>query len=393
MKRPLKSTQFEISRRIHDQRTQSRLQFGSALALGVGLLISASIFFGLFDIPRSTLTDFLRAPRPPGLSDQLQVEQDRLTQIIVIFLVALLAGATLPHVRWLTASGLTLLYFVVYLSYTFRAFDEGIIVQPLYPILALLLTSAGTMVFRYFFDERPREFLKRMFRRYVAPDAVDQVLRTFEGGALPLGGVRREVSILYVDLRDFGGLAESLAPQATVKLLNEYMTLIVGAIFRHAGSVSKHTGDTIIAVWNLPLDQVDHARRAVRAALEMHREIAEIREKPPEETTVQIGIGVATGSIVAAHIGASSRAEYTILGEVVGMAERMAMKPDRGIFVDAATREQIGDEFETREVNPVRLRRRTDARTVWQIVAPMQVEEELVEEEEDRETVATESPP
>ena len=381
MNHTLERIRFETSRRVHDPRIQSRLEFGSALALGVGLLASASIFSGLFDIPRSVLTTYLYPSPSSALSNHWLTEQDHLTQIIVIFLVALLAGATLPHVRWLTAIGLTLLYFVMYLSYSFRAFDEGTLVQPLYPVLALLLTSAGTMLFRYFFDERPREFLGRMFRRYVAPEAVDQVLTTLEDGLLPLGGVRREVSILYVDLRELGVLAESLTPEETVKLLNRYVTLIVGAIFRRAGTLAMHAGDMIIAVWNLPLDQPEHALHAVHTAQEIRREVAEIREKQPKETSIQVGVGIGTGSVVAGHIGASARAEYIILGEAVVMAERMAMKPDRGIFIDAATRELIAHEFETREVNPVRLRRRTDPVSVWEVVEPMELEAEGIAEQ------------
>lgn len=310
------------------------------------------------------------------LGNYFLVEQDRLTQILVILLVALLAGATLPHVRLVTAGGLALLYFAMYLSYAFQKFDEGIVVQPLYPILALFLTSASIMVFRYFSEERPRALLGRLFRRYVSPESVDQVLSKLENGALPLSGMRREVSVLYVDLREFGPLTESMAPETAVKLLNQYMTLIVGVIFRHGGSLSKHTGDTIIAVWNLPLDQADHARRAVWAALEIRREVAAIHRKQPKETTIQVGIGIGTGDVIAGHVGASSRAEYTILGEVLAMAERMAMKADRGVFIDRTTRDRIGSEFETREVNPVRLRRRTDPVFVWEIVEPMEAEKE-----------------
>ncbi len=319
------------------------------------------------------------------LGNHLLIEQDRLTQILVIFLVALLAGATLPHVQLVSAIGLTLLYLAMYLSYAFQKFSEGVIVQPLYPVLALLLTSASTMAFRYFSEERPRAFLGRLFRRYVSPDAVDQVLSNFERGALPLEGARRDVSVMYVDLREFGPLTESLTPAAAVRLLNQYMTAIVGAVFRHGGSLSKHTGDTIIAVWNLPLDQIDHAHRAVRAAIEIRHDVAAIRAKQPKETAIQVGIGIGTGSVFAGHIGASPREEYTILGEVVAMAERMAMKMDRGIFIDQATREHVGSDFETREVNPVRLRRRTDPVMVWEIVEPM-------EEDEPEETVAEQDP-
>jgi len=374
-----------ISCRVHDRRLQNRLQFGSALALGVGLVISASIFFGLFDLARPLLISLLHSPDVAALNNSL-VAENRLMQLLIIFLVALLAGATLPHVHWLSAIALTLLYLVMYISYAFRRFDEGILVQPLYPVLALFLTAAGTILYRYFFEERPRTFWEHLFRRQVAPEAVDQVLSTLQDGSLQLKGVRRLASVLYVDLREFSALAETLTAERTIQLLNGYVTRIVGAIFRYAGSVTMHSSDTIIAVWNLPLDQIDHARRAVCAALDIKHEIDELCKSLPKEEQIQIGIGIGTGKVTAGNVGTSAHAEYTILGETIAMTERIAMKPERGVYIDATTRDMIGDEFDTREVNPVRLRRRTDPILVWKVYSPDEFEEETTNEETREET-------
>lgn len=310
------------------------------------------------------------------VSNRMLVEQDRLSQVLVIFLIALLAGATLPHVRLMTTVGLTLLYLAMYLSYTIRKFDEGVIVQPLYPVLALILTTVSVMVYRYFSEERQRSRLQQLFRRYVAPEAIDQVMDNVENGSLHMHGSRRNVSVLYVDMRELGVLAESLTPEVAVDVLNQYVTLVVGAVFRQGGTLSKHTGDTIVAVWNVPLRQADHAQRAVRAALEVKHEVEARRRSQAKGMSIQVGIGVGTGSAVAGRIGASARSEYTILGEVLVMAERMAMKMDRGVFVDLATREEIAGEFDTREVNPVRLRRKTDPALVWEISEPIDLSEE-----------------
>jgi adenylate cyclase len=308
------------------------------------------------------------------LGHHVLAEQDRLTQIVLIFLMALLAGATLPHFRLLSAAALTIVYFLAYLVYAFQKFNDGIIVQPLYPALALLFTFACTMTFRHFAEERPRASIGRLFRQYVAPEAVDQVLQVFDHGALALGGVRREVSILCVDLREFATLAKTLTPEALVDLLNQYVALVTAIIFRHAGSVVRHMGNTILAVWSLPLDQTDHARRAVRAAVEIKQEIAQLRKKQPQDLTIDVGMGITTGSVVAGRIGTSAFAEYSIIGEVVTIAERLALRRDGALFLDAATHEQIADEFETREVKPLRLRRKSDPLNVWEMCEPMELE-------------------
>jgi adenylate cyclase len=316
------------------------------------------------------------------LGAHLLVEQDRLTEIVMIFLVALLAGATLPHFRFLSAVALTILYFLIYLGYAFQKFNDGIVTQPLYPALALFLTFAGTTTFRYFSVERPRALVSRLFRRYVAPDAVDRVLHVFDNGALPLRGTRRDVSVLYVDLRELAMQVETLAPEDLVSLLNQYVALIVTIIFQHGGSVAKQTGDTILATWNLLLDQSDHARGAVRAAIEIRRAARELTKQQSREAAIEVGLGVSTGHVVAGHIGAAPRAEYAIIGTHITLAERMALKPDRGVYIDATTREHIGNEFETREVNPVRLRRKTDPQQVWKVIEPMELEEPTAEEVE-----------
>ncbi len=373
----LRRIQHGISTRVHNRRLQTRLQVGSALALSAGLLVTVIIISGVLDSLNARFSDLLFGPRVPGLADQ-----DRLVQIVLVFLVALLAGATLPHVRSLSAVGLTIIYFLFNLVYAFGKYNEGILIEPLYPTLALCLTFAAVITFRYFAEERRRAFVGRLFRRSVAPDAVDRVLDHYDNDARALHGVRREATVLHVDLREFSNRADGLRPEAAIDFMNQYAALIYGIIFLHAGTVVRNAGNGILAIWNLPLEDVHHARSAVRAAMEIKHEMAKFHAKPPKFNgqddapgKIKLGLGIATGQVVAGHIGASTRAEYAILGSVVTIAERLAMKPDRGVYIDLATLEQIGDEFQTREANPVRLRRKTDPLSVWEVFEPEVSEE------------------
>lgn len=310
------------------------------------------------------------------LSHRFLTPQDRLTEIVMVFLLALLAGATLPHFRPLSAFALTIIYFLLYLGYAFRMFNGGILVQPLYPTLALSLVLIGAMTYRYFSQERRRAFLMRLFRRYVAPEAVDQVTSDFVKETLPLGGVRRQVSVLCVDLRDLMCLTDAIAPEALFRLLNQYAALIVAVIFRHNGAVLKHTGEEIMATWNLLLDQIEHARLALQTAIEIKREIGEFNQKQPKELALKVGIGITTGQVVAGRLGSAGRVDYTIVGEIISVAERLAVKPERSIFIDAATFAHLGDEFQARQVKPIKLRRETEPHQVWQVLLPLELEEE-----------------
>ncbi|MBI5305604.1 MAG: adenylate/guanylate cyclase domain-containing protein [Chloroflexi bacterium] len=352
-----------------------RLQVGSAIALGVGLVLSAVLLANFLEPLQASLARFLFSPADLGFAPQ-----DLLSEIVMLFLVALMVGATAPHVAAFPATALTILYAAMYLSYAYQKLGERILTRPLYPLLALLLTLILTRLFRYFSVERRRDFISHLFRHAVPPESVDRVTTVFDTNALPLRGTRRTVSVMYVDLRDLRLLTDTLPAEQLIELLNRFVGHIVATVFQHEGFVTKQAGDTTLAAWNLVFDQPDHALRAARAAMEIKHTARALVKEWTLEPPVEIGIGVATGYVIAGHIATARLAEFAIIGEVVTLAERMAMKTDRGVFVDPFTRAMIEHEFDTQEVNPIRLRRKTDPQIVWEIIEPMEPEEVVAAE-------------
>jgi adenylate cyclase len=304
------------------------------------------------------------------LSNRFLVEQDGLAQINLIFLVALLAGATLPHVGWLTAAGLALVYLLAYLGYGFAKFNEGILVQPLYPGLALGLVFVSTMTYRQLAEEWPQARLRRLFRGRLGPDAMERVLGAVERRELSGRAVRRDVSVLSVDLRDLASLSQSLSPEAEIAVAIQYARLAEEVIFEYEGSILRQMGNRILAVWNLPLSQINHARQAVRAAVELREQIKWLQSDCEGVPRVRVGIGVATGNVVAGPLSTRGSFEYITVGQVVDIAERLAARRDGGIFLNAAAHEQTADEFEARKLEPIRLRRKTDPVQVWELAKP-----------------------
>ncbi len=364
---------FRIARRVRDPRLQTRLQYGAALGLGVGLIVSVAFLTSLLEPLNSVLSFFLFRPYPPP-DHPVLVEQDHLTQVYMIFLMALLVGGTVPHVRFLPGAGLTILYFVAYLQNAYLHFSQGVIVQPLYSALALILTFLCTSVARYLHEGRHRLYLMGLFKRYVSAERVEQVVESFDQNAPPLVGTCREVSVVCVDVRDFNVMIGAVKPESLMRTLNEYNRLVTAAVFQHAGSIIEQSGKSIIAIWNLPLEQKEHAHLAVSAAVQIRKELRQVASRFPKEQAVWAGIGVATGEVVAGHIGGPNRPEYTLIGDVVWLAERLAMKPDHSIYMDEATFWKVNGEFETRQVNPVQLRRKTDPARAWQVCEEMQLE-------------------
>lgn len=301
------------------------------------------------------------------LKNNVLADQDQLTQMILILLVAILAGATLPHVGFLSAIGLAILYLLAYLGYAFQMYGDGILVQPLYPILALALTSISTITYRHLVEERPKALIQNTFREQVSPDSMDRVLSAAEGGVLSMQGVRREVTVLFVDLRELVEAAPSLSAAATLERVNRCNRTVESIVFENEGAIVTRTGSSVVAVWDLPLYQPQHASLAIRAGILIRRRINLAKDNGDK---FAVGIGIATGCVVAGRLSTPRSSTFTLVGEIVNIAERLAARRDGGVFINAAAREQSGSVFETRPLDALRLRRRGDPIEVWEVVEP-----------------------
>lgn len=299
---------------------------------------------------------------------QLLLRDDPLNQIAVILFVALIAGLTLPHLRPLSAAALTILFLIFLMLASSEAFDLGFIIHVIYPALALLLTFVVIATFRYLSEERRRQFLTTLFRRYVSAESVAHVVDAVDRGELPLTGTRRKVTVLYADLRGFSSLSDGLAPEAVLDFVNSYLELMLREIQLESGTVNKPMGDALVAIWNAPLDQPDHASRALRSAVGIRRSILRFQKARGEEKSVNIGLGLATGFAVLGNINALGKVEYTLVGETVNVASRIsAFAGSNQILADAETAEATPIEIEKRELTPVRVRGRKDPLPIWEI--------------------------
>lgn len=294
--------------------------------------------------------------------------QGALGQLAVILVVALLAGLTLPHIRPLYAAAVTIVYLLGLLLYAFEMFNRGIIVHVVYPTIALLLTFGLVTTFRYLSEERRRQFLTALFRRYVPPESLGRIVDAIDRGELPLSGTRRMVTVLYADFRGFATLSEGLAPEALLDLVNRYIELTLHPIQSRGGTVSKPMGDSLVAIWNAPLDQPDHTTRALLSAVEIRRNINRFQESRSEDERLNFGIGLATGWAVLGNISALGKTEYTLVGDTVNIAARIsAFANNNQILSDAATAANPPPGIETRELSPVRIRGRKEPLPIWEI--------------------------
>jgi adenylate cyclase len=244
--------------------------------------------------------------------------------------------------------------------------------------LMMLETSTGlalgaSILIGYATEGRQKRFIKSAFRQYLSPVVIEQLLRHPE--RMKLGGERRTLSIFFSDLQGFTGLAEKLSPEDLTQFLNEYLTAMTDIIMDEGGTVDKYEGDAIIAFWNAPLDQPDHADRALRAALRCQDRLAELRPIFHERigADVFMRIGLNTGPAVVGNMGSHSRFDYTMLGDSVNLAARLeGINKQFGTYtlISEAMLQATSGIFAARELGRVVVVGRGEAVTVFEPMWP-----------------------
>ena len=166
-----------------------------------------------------------------------------------------------------------------------------------------------------------RERIREAFGKYVTPEIRDQIL----AGRIPLNGERRMATLVFSDLRDFTSYVEGNPPEEVISSMRSYFTAMQKAISAHQGLVLQYVGDEVEAVFGVPLRQVDHADKAVRAALEMRKSLEKLNRHRKKEgkTIFRHGIGICTGEVLAGNTGSENRLSYTLIGDTVNLASRI----------------------------------------------------------------------
>ena len=198
-----------------------------------------------------------------------------------------------------------------------------LLLDPATPSLALALVFMPTTVMRHLSSERRQRWVKQAFARYVSPNLVDYLVANPE--ALELGGKRQRCSFVFADLAGFTGLMETLDPTVAVGLLNAYLDRMIAIAFEHEGTLDRIVGDAIAIVFSAPIEQVDHERRALRCALQMHSFAREYVDDLARQglTFCETRLGVHTGEVTVGNFGGTTIFDYRALGDPVNTASRL----------------------------------------------------------------------
>ena len=297
-----------------------------------------------------------------------------LVDILVIAGMGLILGALLLRVKalWgaLVGGGL----FLSVLALGKILFEsQGVWMNLTYPTLNLVFIYLGVTGYRYMTEEREKKKIRGAFQYYLTASVVEEMLKNPD--KLKLGGEKKDLTVLFSDIRGFTSIAENMTPEGLVKLLNEYLTSMTDVVFKHDGLLDKYIGDAVMAVWGAPLDQPDHAKRACLTALDMLDELHRLQKKWSVEglPVLNIGIGVNAGPMVVGNMGSSRRFNYTVMGDSVNLGSRLeGLNKVYGtnIIVSQMTFEKVEEEFLGRELDLVRVKGKGLPVKIFELLAP-----------------------
>jgi adenylate cyclase len=296
--------------------------------------------------------------------------------VVDLILILLLAAAPAAATLWLKPPPALAVAVALGLAYAVAAqltFAGGTVLPVVYPLLALVVSALGALAANYLITSFERQRVHDTFARFVPEAVVTEVLDRVDEEDLRFGGVRRECTVLFSDLRGFTSFAEELEPDRVIEVLNRYLEEMSDAIMDNGGTLVSYMGDGIMAVFGAPIEQEDHADRALAAAREMLRvRLPRFNEWIGAEGLgdgFAMGIGINSGTVMSGQVGSERRIEYTAIGDTTNTAARLeGMTKGSGheLFVADSTKVAMrGDVVELQIVGEHEVRGRTHTITVW----------------------------
>lgn len=308
------------------------------------------------------------------LTQEFITRQNMPLSIINLLLLAILIAVVGMILKpWFSAIiGILLSGGYVFFS-TFLFASDAFWVDLVRPIMAIFFAYLFVFMYRYVAEEKDKRFIKNIFQHYLTASVVDELLRRPD--MLKLGGDRRVATAFFSDIKNFTTVSEKLSPEELVRQLNEYLSVMTDVVLKYEGYLDKYEGDAIMAIFGVPVDQEDHARRACLAALEMQEILVHLRKRwrSRGEPEFHVRIGINSGPMIAGNIGGENRFDYTVIGDAVNLASRLegANKAyGTNIMISEFTREMLNDDsIILRELDMIRVKGKTKPVRIFEVMA------------------------
>ncbi|MCR5468018.1 MAG: adenylate/guanylate cyclase domain-containing protein [Lachnospiraceae bacterium] len=288
---------------------------------------------------------------------------------LILIVIALIFYVICDHVKIVPATSLLVAFIVLNLLAGKLLYMRGIIINIIILPIVLLAVYAYQLITGYLVEWLKRRQTVEAFKKYVAPQVVDEISKKGEFNIV-LGGENRDIAVLFVDIRGFTPMSEGLEPEQVVSILNEYLSLTTNSIFKNNGTLDKFVGDATMAVFNAPFDLDDYVYRAVCTARDIAAGSDELEKKLMERfgKSVSFGIGVNCGPAVVGNIGCEFRMDYTAIGDTVNTAARLEANAKRGqILISDKVFERVKDRVEVTPIGAIPLKGKSNEVFVYQV--------------------------
>jgi adenylate cyclase len=297
-----------------------------------------------------------------------------------IFIAALSIGLLAAFLPFTTAAAASLAILGGWTWFTVSAFKSGLWLNMIQPFAVGGLALFFGTAYQYFVEGTEKRKVAKLFGRYVSRDVYSQLMANPEQAEL--GGKRREMTVLFSDIRGFTTVTERGNPEELVSQLNEYFSRMVEIVFRNKGTVDKFVGDMVMALFSAPLDDERHADHAVVAAMEMVKELGDLNRAwlAKGMTQLDLGIGVNSGDMIAGNIGSASIMSYTVIGDNVNLGARLeSLNKDykTRIIISEATRTRLTGDYATRPLGQVVVKGKSKAVQIFEVEVPSPLVEEV----------------
>jgi adenylate cyclase len=249
---------------------------------------------------------------------------DKPVDLALILLFGFGLGVYLPKMRALpgaTLAAVALFGYAAVAQYLFVY--QGLLLAVVYPLFTIMVVFVAVTVLRFMTEEKQAKEVRAMFSSYVNPRIVEELIK--DPAKAKLGGQRKELTMLFSDVKGFTTFCEQHPPEQVVPLLNEYLTAMTEVVFHWNGTLDKFIGDAVVAFWGAPVDQPNHVELALKCAMHMRRRLGELQEdwKARGLPVLDSGIGINTGEVLVGNIGAEGKKmDYTMIGDHVNLAAR-----------------------------------------------------------------------
>jgi adenylate cyclase len=314
------------------------------------------------------------------LHDEEPALASDMTILILILLILLITAG----VTWRFKSITSIIYLfgmtAIILITQYMIFSaKDLFIDPVYPIVGLYTAFLMNIAIKTFYETMQKNYITKQFGRYISPDLVKEISKS--GQEIQLGGINKELTILFLDVRGFTTLSERLKPEEVVGFLNMMFNLITEKALENHGTIDKFIGDAAMILFNAPLDVPNHEYYAVKTAYDIQKGMEAVRQQIQDTygVTISVGIGVHTGEVVVGNIGSYLRVDYTAIGDNVNTAARIESNTVANqILVSEETYQRTLEQFEYGYVGEKMMKGKTIALKLFEVKSHLKAFDETI---------------